>query len=119
MSCIIREPLNPCHGHDKITPIKLHKRCQVHAHDGSEDPDPISDGSPLKSTQVFEFPSSFGTSQNTALTQTEGLKDDDSSCNLLNDEKISQHLAEINESFENEQDILHLAFKELEVRLNI
>ena len=36
-----------------------------------------------------------------------------------NDEKISQHLAEINESFENEQDLLHLAFKELEVRLNI
>ena len=119
VSCIIREPLNPCHDHDKITPIKLHKRCQVHAHDSSEDPDPISDGSPLKSTQVFEFPSSFGTSQNTALTQTEGLKDDDSSGNLLNDEKISQHLAEINESFENEQDLLHLAFKELEVRLNI
>ena len=119
VSCIIREPLNPCHDHDKITPIKLHKRCQVHAHDGSDDPDPISDGSPSESTQDFKLPSSsVGSSRNTALTHTEGLKDDDLSGKILNDEKISQHPAEINEasSFEKEQDLLHIAFKELEVR---
>ena len=95
VSCIIREPLNPCHDHDKITPIKLHKRCQVHAHDGSDDPDPISDGSPSESTQDFEIPSSV--------------------------EKISQHLVESIEAstFEKEQDLLHIAFNELEVRLII
>ena len=119
VSCIIREPLNPCHDHDKITPIKLHKRCQVHTHDGSDDPDPISDGSLSESIQDFKLPSSsIGSSRNTALTHTEVLKDDDLSGKILNDEKISQHPAEINEasSFEKEQDLLHIAFKELEVR---
>ena len=53
VSCTIRDPLNPCHDHDKITPIKLHKRCQVRAHDCSEDPDPIPDGSPSESTSRF------------------------------------------------------------------
>ena len=117
MSCIIRDPLNPCLDHDKITPIKLHKRCQVHAHDSSEDPDPISDGSPSESTQDFELRASVGTSRNIANTQTEASKEDDST--VLNDEEISQQSVKIYEasSFEKEQDLLHLAFRELEVRL--
>ena len=75
VSCTIRDPLNPCHDHDKITPIKLHKRCQVRAHDCSEDPDPIPDGSPSESTQEVERPASVGTSRNIAITQTEVLKE--------------------------------------------
>ena len=114
MSCIIREPLNPCHDHDKITPIKLHERCQVHVQDSSGK-------SPSESTQDFELPSSDGSSRNTAVTHTEGLREDDSTSKLLNDEKISQHLVESIEAstFEQEQDLLHVAFKELEVRLII
>ena len=112
VSCIIREPLNPCHDHDKITPIKLHERCQVHDR---------SDKSPSESTQDFELPSSDGSSRNTAVTHTEGLREDDSTSKLLNDEKISQHLVESIEAstFEKEQDLLHIAFQELEVRLII
>ena len=121
VSCTIRDPLNPCHDHDKITPIKLHKRCQVRAHDCSEDPDPIPDGSPSDSTQEVERPASVGTSQNTAITQTEALKEEVSTGKLLKHEKISQRLVESIEAstFEKEQDLLDIAFKELEVRLVI
>ena len=66
-------------------------------------------------------PASVGTSRNIAITQTEVLKEDVSTGRLLNDEKISQHLVESIEAptFEKEQDLLDIAFKELEVRLVI